>query len=633
MKYIVAKLVTIAVISILVLSSCTQEGGSLVVSDGALKPQTSEVSIESCWRSELLRQSIINPKSRYNTPQNSPYISSDGTVETETNLGTYPPTLGSPLLVDCITKLGSGAVTLGDIDNDGTVDILGSLGNAWLTDLSSKKFKHTQVPSAQNSFVKNLVTRTDFSSLIIDVNSAPAGGIADLDNDGINEIIIVNPERTSSQPLLFFNYIDSKWLDVTHKFKIEAPVAYRVVSAVGLIDYNRDGFLDIVIGHNSLLRQIEALNHTEETYQLGLTVLKNSSGSGFVDATNKLGIQEVVKGLDLVPIFSDGGPQLLPKVFTLDFGIVDLDNDSWMDIIVIGDFGTTFILWNENGESFSSNKNYVIPSASAMGVAFYDINNDGLMDFVITQIYDEDRIQASCPNSRPCEIKGNIFMVSESPRNYKNYGRESGIFNGAWGWGVVFQDLTNKGIPDILQTSGLLVPVPGGSWKFRKGDFFIFSQLTKSNGENAGLWENFADDYGVSLSKSAGSVVSYDFFNTGLPDIIIGPRTSNSLIYIENRLNPEGNWLMVDPVGNPDTKSSYKSTLQAWGAKIEVFTESDYWWLYAGTQNSSHLSSGITTTRFGVGDNNLVNVRVTFPSGEVRELFDIPANSKVSVRE
>lgn len=635
MKLIHTTIITSVAGVLLILTGCTPapDSRSLTVSSEVLRPETSEVNIENCWRSDLLRQSILNPNSRDITPKNPPILKPDGEIDTEVNLGSYPPTLGSPLMVDCITKLGSGAVTLGDIDNDGIVDILGSLGNAWLTDPVTKTFKHTQAPAAQNSFIKSLFARTDFASLVIDVNSSPSGGIADLDNDGVNEIIIVNPERYTTQPLLFFNYVNGDWVDVTSNFAIRAPTAYRVVSAVSLVDYNKDGFLDIILGHNSLLRQIEALNPSDESYQLGLMFLENNKGSGFTDTTNTLGIPEIVDNLDLVPIFSDGGPQFFPKVFTLDFAAADLDNDSWTDIVVIGDFGTSFILWNEEGKSFSSNKESVISSVSAMGIALYDINKDGLMDFIVTQIYDEDRIQASCPNSRPCDTKGNIFMVSQSPRKYKDYGKESGAFNGAWGWGVIFQDLTNKGFPDILQTSGLLIASPGGSWKFRKGEFFIFEQTKQSDGLNAGFWESVAPELGVTLKKSSGSVVSYDFFKEGLPSVVIGPRSSNGLIYVENNLKSEGNWVVVKPVGNPDSNTPHKSTLQGWGSKIEVFTDEDYWWLYAGTQNASHLSSGLTSTRFGVSDATTVNVRVTFPSGVVRELFDVPVNSEVQVVE
>ena len=543
-----------------------------------LVPNQESVNMEQCWRTALLDQSIKYPSLR--SFESAGTLNIDlNSLELETEPQFLPNAAGNEQFQKCVQELGSGSVTLGDINNDGLVDILGSLGNTWIT-TSEQELIYSGSPYGSYNY-NNFFNSFDYNNPVLPDRTGPSGIIADFNNDGINEVVLTNTDRRSTQPLLFFNYIDNKWVDVTPKFPIEATPSYRVLSAMGVIDYNKDGFLDIIIGHSTLLLQVEALNSKPEDYQLGIIVLRNEQGKGFVDVTRQLGLEETVLSLDLGTLFSDGHPQFFPKVYTLDFGVADLDNDSWPDIVVIGDFGTSFILWNEQGSGFSSNKNSVIPSASAMGIAFYDVNKDGLLDFVITQIYDEDRIHASCPYSRPCGSKGNIFMISQGPRVYKDFGKESGIFDGAWGWGVIFQDLDNDGMPEILQTSGQLVAEPGAQWKFREGDFFVFKQVSPSNGSDAGLWVDASKEFGLDLKRSAASVVSYDFFNQGLPDIVIGPRSSNNLLYFSNNLKSEGNWISVKPLGRPEISSydsnSPKSTPQAWGALIEVSAGSNYW--------------------------------------------------------
>lgn len=616
----------------LALSGCSFDySEKFVENPDMLSPSDNTVMIEDCWRESLLKQSIDYPALRSFKEGTPIYLDKNFNFKAESLEGQVPQFLITRDLAECLESLGSGSAALGDVNNDGFVDVIGSNGQTWLN-------------NAENSFTfagspytfyppEGVFDPERFVNPVIIGVTGPAGAVADLDNDGVNEIILPNLDRSDRQLLLFFNYVEGNWVNVTQKFPIDTVDAFRFVSSIKVADYDRDGFLDIVAGHNLLFNQFDALNTRESSYQGGVMIFKNNQGAGFVDVTSVMKINETIDKLDLVPIFSDGGPQFFPRAFTLDFGIADLDNDSWPDIVVAGDFGTSFILWNSEGKTFTSSKSSLFKNESAMGIAFYDINEDGFLDIFITQIFDENRILAACPTGRPCETSGNIVLMSQGPREYKDFGKNSGMFNGAWGWGATIQDLDNSGFPEIIQGSGLLVQDPGGLWKFRKGDTFIFKQQTPSNGTDAGIWSDVANEWGADATGATSSVLSYDFFSTGHPPLVLGPRKYNSLIYLENNISSKGNWVTINPIGDPSSDSQYKSNRQGLGAKIEVFSSDNYWWLYSGLQNSSYLSSGVAATRFGLGETDIVDIRVTFPSGKIVNVENVKVNQVLDVHE
>jgi hypothetical protein len=93
-------------------------------------------------------------------------------------------------------------------------------------------------------------------------------------------------------------------------------------------------------------------------------------------------------------------PMVMPSLYTTaDAKLVDLDNDNYLDIIVVGCSGqcngetsTTRIFKNDGGEFAEVTHN--LPSASAIGLA--DFTNDGLID---VELYREDNVQRLYKNA------------------------------------------------------------------------------------------------------------------------------------------------------------------------------------------------------------------------------------------
>ena len=66
--------------------------------------------------------------------------------------------------------------------------------------------------------------------------------------------------------------------------------------------------------------------------------------------------------------------------------LVDIDNDSWLDLVVAHDTGEVCTYKNNGDLTCSMKKNPLTNKfAYPMGIAVGDYNNDGLVDFMVLQ--------------------------------------------------------------------------------------------------------------------------------------------------------------------------------------------------------------------------------------------------------
>jgi hypothetical protein len=186
--------------------------------------------------------------------------------------------------------------------------------------------------------------------------------VADFDNDGFQDAFIAND---NARNLLLHN--------AARKLKeigIEAGVAYngdgRQISGMGADfgDIDGDGLADIVM---TGLRS--------ETYEL----FRNRGDGTFEDASASTGLLELSRG------WNGWG-----------CGLVDLDNDGWLDLFVAcGGLDSdqpqsNRIFRNQNGHfhdvSSGVGSDFAASSALHRGVAFADFDNDGRLDAAVTAI-------------------------------------------------------------------------------------------------------------------------------------------------------------------------------------------------------------------------------------------------------
>ncbi|HOB97375.1 MAG TPA: FG-GAP-like repeat-containing protein [Verrucomicrobiota bacterium] len=171
--------------------------------------------------------------------------------------------------------------------------------------------------------------------------------------------------------------------------------------------------------------------------------------------------------------------QGMPKPAPLDFGLTaqmrDLNGDGSPDIYVCNDFQTVDRIWINDG----TGRFRAVPrlamrkqSFSSMGVDFADINRDGFLDFITTEMMSRDHrlrmrqvvgIGPLIPepgriDNRP-EVARNTLFLNRGDTTFAEIAHYAGVVASDWSWLPVFLDVDLDGFEDILIGNGMMFDV------------------------------------------------------------------------------------------------------------------------------------------------------------------------------
>jgi hypothetical protein len=178
----------------------------------------------------------------------------------------------------------------------------------------------------------------------------------DVNNDGLLDIYVC---RFNAPNLLYINQGDGTFKEEAHAFGLDVKDA-SVMAA--FCDYDRDGWLDVFILTNLLD------SNAHPTGQKNYLFHNNHDGT-FTNVTDRAGISGRGQGHSAT--------------------WWDYDNDGWPDLYVGSDFAPPDKLYHNNRDgTFTNVINEVIPHTpySSMGSDLGDVNNDGMIDFLITDM-------------------------------------------------------------------------------------------------------------------------------------------------------------------------------------------------------------------------------------------------------
>ncbi len=225
---------------------------------------------------------------------------------------------------------------------------------------------------------------------------------ADYDNDGWLDFYVAND---SSPNYLYKNNHDGTFSDVS----FETGTSYSGAGeeqgsmGVGFADYDNDGFLDIFV-----------TNFESEPN----TLYRNLGAKGFLDVSAETGLAQLSK-----PFVGWGT------------SFVDLDNDGWLDLPIVNGhvypqmefvkdetvigFRQHFLLQRNigNGKFEDVTKTsglQNLPLKSRRGAAFGDLNNDGLIDFIVTNLGDVPTVLLNTTENANQKI---IFKLIQAGKN------------------------------------------------------------------------------------------------------------------------------------------------------------------------------------------------------------------------
>lgn len=421
---------------------------------------------------------------------------------------------------------------------------------------------------------------------------------ADFNRDGwmdlfISTITSKGDKKTipRAQNLIFINQGDGTFKDESKSFGIKSTESFSTGISIG--DFNLDGYPDVYVGnyftdYDGGLKEISDATIVNAGKTAKGYLYENKGGKRFKEVSKTYGLDH--RG------FSFGG------IFT------DFDNDNDLDLIVNNDFG------------YKAKPNYLLENLypikefryveeayemdlriNAMGGATADINADGFLDYFISN------------------IRFNRFMIQDPNKKiFIDQAEKLGTQLFTISWGTNFNDFDHDGDIDLFVANGDLNPncVPMYNFFFEN----INGQF-KEQSVKFGL-----KDYGV----GRGSAI-FDLENDGDMDLIVvsqkpimeyGPPSITRLY--RNDLK-EGNYLQVKLKGNASTRSAF-------GARIQVYSDSLFINHEIDGGNSSHLSHNSTMAHFGLGIRKTVDsIRVIWPGGETTKIIDVKTNQRIFI--
>jgi hypothetical protein len=512
--------------------------------------------------------------------------------------------------------------------------------------------------------------------------------IGDINNDGLADVFFGGNQVSDK---LYLNKGGFKFEDITQKSKLAINSGWTW--GVTMADVNADGYLDIYVSRNGnsenpsdrrnqLYINNQDLTFTESAIKYGLADVGFSTQAVFFDMDNDgdLDMYQVNQLADKKLLLINKIPKEQFKYFKdrlyrndngkytdvskavgisrdvaygLSVNATDFNNDGWMDLYVANDYAEPDFMYYNNGDgTFTNVINEKLKHITqlSMGSDSGDLNNDGLIDLVTTDMTPEDHYRSKTNMASMSTERFNHLFEAGAHRQYMTntmqintgMGSFSDIANMAgtaftdWSWASLVVDLDNDGWKDIIVTNGIKKDVDNNDYsiKLRKldsdttaDDLFELSQAAPSQpianyvykNKKELQFEKITKDWGFDTPSFSNGMAYGDLDNDGDLDVITNNIDAPAFVY-ENKAT--GNFLKINLEGSEKNKFGI-------GAKA-IIHHNGKKQIGVNTVTRGFLSSVEHGLFFGLGkDTEVEKIEVHWPNGKTNVFKNVSANQVI----
>lgn len=525
-----------------------------------------------------------------------------------------------------------GGLAVGDIDNDGLIDIAFTSNQNGITLYHNKGNLKFEDITEKAGLVRNDTLKSWYTGV----------NIVDVNGDGKNDIYLCRSgfkflPRTN---LLYINNGDGTFT--------EEGAAYGLNDSSGSIeatffDFDNDGDLDCYVVNHSDYWGPQILNanfYKDSTkFDSGRHHLYRNDGSKFTDITDAAQLSQQIP-------------------FGLSATICDINFDGYIDMYVANDFLAHDLLYlNDHGQRMKDVTTQYLTKTSkfSMGSDFGDLNNDGMQDLMAVDMLPDnhyrmknnmpvppiDMVRNAQNNIFPTQyVKNSVYLASAQPP-FSEIGYITGLAQTDWSWSTIIQDYDNDGYNDVFVTNGTkrdqfdldfmeLNDNPDESQAYRHDEdiytkmptTFLPNYSFKNNGDLS--FENTGQSWGLADSMISSGAAYADLDNDGDLDIIVNNTDTIASIY-ENQTNPEDKrylqFVLTDTVNHHTSIGSFVEVIQ--GNKRQVK-------FVGNTHGYQSANSG--PLHFGLPANSAVDSVIIFwAGGGIQVLTNVANGQRLTV--